>query len=43
MLAHLQLLIWNLDWMPQDKRLAQSIGSGSGGGGGCSGCGGVTI
>jgi len=37
MLAHLQLLIWNLDWMPQGKRLAQSIGSNSIGGG----CGGV--
>ena len=30
MLAHLQLLIWNLDWMPQGKRLAQSIESDSG-------------
>jgi len=37
MLAHLQLLIWNLDWMPQGKRLAQSIGSDCIGGG----CGGV--
>ena len=37
MLAHLQLLIWNLDWMPQGKRLAQSIGSDSSGGD----CGGV--
>ena len=37
MLVHLQLLILNLDWMRQDKRLAQSIGSDSGGGG----CGGV--